>query len=556
MMKRILILGGGFGGVYAALTLEKLLKAELDRGEVELGLVSRDNYIVFQPMLPEVISGSIGIVDTITPIRRLCPRTNLYTRMFECIDLERRRVVAAAGFGSQQLYLEYDHLVIALGNVTTFAGQSGLAEHALPFKYLGDALVLRNHAIHVLEEADIEPDPEMRRSLLTFVVAGGGFSGVEAVAELNDFVRAAAKSFRNVRAEEIRVLLLHSGELILPELPESLARFAQRLLMKRGVELRLQTRLAGATADAALLSSGERVPTRTLVSTVPSGPNPLVAALRCRMDRGRIATTPYLELPEHPGVWAVGDCALIIDAKTGQPSPPTAQHATREARCVAENIAASLHGTPRRVFAFKALGKMGALGHRSAVAEVFGVKLSGFLAWWLWRTIYLMKLPGLDRKIRVAVDWTLNLLLPPDIVQLRTERSVGIRREHFEAGEVIFQEGGHGDWLYIVVDGQVEVLKRVPGQGDATLRRLGPGDCFGEIALLGNHIRSATTRSLTAVNVLAVDRDAFQALFSTLPPLRMFFERLIEDRMAPMASRHVEGEVVADNRPAAPASVG
>jgi NADH dehydrogenase len=555
-MKRILILGGGFGGVYAAVTLEKLLKAELDRGEVELGLVSRDNYIVFQPMLPEVISGSIGIVDTITPIRRLCPRTNLYTRMIESIDLERRRVVAAAGFGSQQLFLEYDHLVIALGNVTTFAGQSGLAEHALPFKYLGDALVLRNHAIHVLEEADIEPDPEMRRSLLTFVVAGGGFSGVEAVAELNDFVRAAAKSFRNVRPEEIRVLLLHSGELILPELPESLAGFAQRLLMKRGVELRLQTRLAGATADAALLSSGERVPTRTLVSTVPSGPNPLVAALRCRMDRGRIVTTPYLELHDHPGVWAVGDCALIIDAKTGQPSPPTAQHATREARCVAENIAASLHGTPKRAFAFKALGKMGALGHRSAVAEVFGVKLSGFLAWWLWRMIYLMKLPGLDRKIRVAVDWTLNLLLPPDIVQLRTERSVGIRREHFEAGEVIFQEGGHGDWLYIVVDGQVEVLKRVPGQGDATLRRLGPGDCFGEIALLGDHIRTATTRSLTAVNVLAVDRDAFQALFSTLPPLRLFFERLIEDRMAPKATLHEESEGLADDRPAAPVSVG
>src|SRR6266542_5177085 len=229
---RILILGGGCGGVYTAITLEKLLKAEIKRGEVELALISRDNYIVFQPMLPEVISGSIGIVDTITPIRRLCPRTNLYTRTIESIDLKRRRVTAATGFGSQQLHLEYDHLVIALGNVTSFAGQPGLAEHALPFKYLSDALVLRNHAIHVLEEADIEPDPEIRRSLLTFVVAGGGFSGVEAVAELNDFVRAAAKSFRNVMPEEIRVLLLHSGALILPELPESLAGFAQRLLMK------------------------------------------------------------------------------------------------------------------------------------------------------------------------------------------------------------------------------------------------------------------------------------------------------------------------------------
>jgi NADH:ubiquinone reductase (H+-translocating) len=546
---RIVILGGGFGGVYTALSLEKLLRSELDRGEVELGLVSRDNYIVFQPMLPEVISGSIGIVDTITPIRRLCPRTNLYTRMIETIDLARKQVVGAAGFGSQQLYLEYDHLVIALGNVTSFAGQPGLAEHALPFKYLGDALLVRNHAIHVLEEADIERDPEIRRSLLTFVVAGGGFSGVEAVAELNDFVRAAAKSFRNITAEEIRVVLLHAGPLILPELPESLAAFAQRLLMKRGVELRLNTRLHGATGDAALLVGGERIATRTLVSTVPSGPNPLVAALSCKKDRGRIVTDPYLELPDYRGVWAVGDCALVIDSQTSQPSPPTAQHATREARCVADNIVASLRGTPKRAFAFKALGKMGALGHRSAVAEVFGVKLSGFLAWWLWRTIYLTKLPGLDRKIRVAVDWTLDLLLPPDIVQLRTDRSVGFRREHFEPGEIIFQEGGHGEWFYILVDGEVDVVKHIPGQGMVSLRRLGPGDCFGEIALLSDHIRTATVRSITSVNLLAVDRDAFQALFSTLPPLRDFFARLLEERMAPLAGSG--GHPVDARRPSA-----
>ena len=232
----------------------------------------------------------------------------------------------------------------------------------------------------------------------------------------------------------------------------------------------------------------------------------------------------------------------MIDSRTGQPSPPTAQHATREARCVAQNIVASLRGTAKRPFAFNALGKMGSLGHRSAVAEVFGIKISGFFAWWLWRTIYLMKLPGLDRKIRVAVDWTLDLLLPADIVQLRTERGVGIRREHFEAGEVIFHEGGHGDWLYIIVDGEVEVLRRKPGQPDISLRRLVPGDCFGEIALLGDRVRTATTRSVTPVNLLAVDRDAFQALFSTLPPLRSFFERLIEERtMMNSARSDVDG---------------
>src|SRR5437867_10766989 len=232
---RILILGGGFGGVYTALTLERLLRHDLRRGTVEIALVNRENYIVFQPMLPEVISGSIGLVDTISPIRRLCPNTNLYTRPIEKVDIQRRRVLTAAGLGTRPCEIEYDHLVIALGNVTSLANLPGLAEHALPFKYLGDALTLRNRIIHTLEEADIEPDPDVRRTLLTFVVAGGGFSGVEAVAELNDFVRAAARSFRNVMPEEIRVVLLHAGPLILPELPASLARFAQRLLMKRGI---------------------------------------------------------------------------------------------------------------------------------------------------------------------------------------------------------------------------------------------------------------------------------------------------------------------------------
>jgi len=524
---RILILGGGFGGVYTALTLEKLLKREIRRGEVELGLVSRENYMVFQPMLPEVISGSIGILDTITPIRRLCPSTNLYTRTVECIDLAHRRVSSTAGFGSRAHHLHFDHLVLALGNVTSFAGQPGFTEYALPFKSLGDALALRNRIIHTLEEADIEPDPAIRRALLTFVVAGGGFSGVEAVAELNDFVRAAARSFRNVMPHELRVVLVHAGSTVLPELPASLGTFAQTILMKRGVEIRFNTLLTGATADAALLQGGDRIPTRTLVSTVPSGPNPLIATLPLAMERGRVAVDETLAVPDHPGLWAVGDCAAVHDARTGELCPPTAQHATRQARCVARNIAATLRGQPRQVFSFTALGKMGSLGRRSAVAEILGVKVSGLLAWWLWRTIYLMKLPGLDRKLRVATDWTLDLVLPPDIVQLETRRGLGVRREYFEPGQVIFREGDRGDWLYVVTDGQVEVLHE---GGGAPLRRLGRGECFGEIALVSDRPRSATVRAVSASNVLAVDRDAFQALFATLPPLKSFFESLIAAR--------------------------
>jgi NADH dehydrogenase len=335
-----------------------------------------------------------------------------------------------------------------------------------------------------------------------------------------------------VRPEEIRVMLLHAGGLILPELPRSLAEFAQALLMKRGVEIRLETRLAGATADTALLAGGERIATRTLVSTVPSGPNPLVAMLPVKKERGRILVDSHLQVPEVPGLWAVGDCAAVRDAGTGDFCPPTAQHATRQAACVARNVAAAVNGNERKAFAFTAVGKMGSLGRRSAVAEVFGLKLSGFLAWWLWRTVYLMKLPGLDRKIRVATDWTLDLILPPDIVQLKTDRALGVRREYFEPGQVVFREGDRGDQLYVVTEGEVDVLRTIPGRGEQPVRRLGPGDCFGEIALVSDGARSATVRAVSPTSVLAVDRDAFQAMFASLPPLRGFVEQLIESRNA------------------------
>ena len=530
---RILIIGGGFGGVYTAMKLEKFLRKDPD---VEIGLISKENYLVFQPMLPEVISGSIGILDTIAPIRRLCPHTNLYTREVESIDLQQRIVTTSAGFRPRPYKLEYDYLVIAMGNVTSFAGQAGLAEHALPFKYLADALTLRNHVIHALEEADIETDPELRRVLLTFVVAGGGFSGVEAVAELNDFVRASAHNFRRINPAEIRVILLHAGELILPELQRNLAQFAQKVLQRRGVDIRLNTKLAGATAESAILEGGQRIGTKTLVSTVPAAPNPVVAALPCKKERGKIVVDKHLEIVNHPGVWALGDCAWVVDHQTWQPCPPTAQHATRQATCVANNIVASLHGQPKQTFSFKALGKLAALGHHSAVAEVFGYNISGFLAWLLWRSIYLMKLPGFDRKVRVATDWFLDLILPPDIVQLKMESAANYGREHFEPSEIIFRQGDRGDRLYIVVDGEVEVVREEPGKGECLVGRLGPGACFGEMALVTDMPRMATARTRTRVNLVTIDRTTFNALFAYHPPLRQMFQQLISERIRALSA--------------------
>jgi NADH:ubiquinone reductase (H+-translocating) len=524
---RIVILGGGFAGVYTAMALEKALR----RGdEYEIILVNKENYFVFQPMLPEVISGTIGLTDVVSPLRRLLPRTDIHIREVESVDFERKIVTTSPGFKPHPHLIPFDHLVLAMGTVTDFRGLPGLPEHAMPFKNLGDALELRNHLIRALEEASIERhDMELRQQLLTFVVAGGGFSGVEVVAEVNDFVRNVARSYPRIDPSEIRVILLHGIDRILPEVDESLALFAQKILAKRGVEIRLRTRLASATGNAAILSGGEAIPTRTLVSTVPSFPHPLLEGLALPKSKtGRLVTDGHLQVEGTPNVWAVGDCARIATAD-GTVVPPTAQHATRQADVAAHNILTTIRGGPKRIFDFKGLGKMGALGHRSAVAEILGVKLSGFLAWWVWRTIYLMKMPGWGRRLKVATAWSLDLILPPELVELRFAGSQGIGQEHYEPGQDVFREGELGDRLYIILSGEAEVRRKGPA-GDTVLAQLGPGQCFGEMALVNMASRNATVRCTAPLDVLSLPKKEFAVLAANLPDLRRSFERLAGER--------------------------
>ena len=525
---RIVILGGGFAGVYTAMALERALAR---RDDFEITLVNKENYLVFQPLLPEVISGSIGITDVVSPIRRLLPRTDFHVRDVESVDLERQEVRTSPGFKPHPHVIRYDHLVLALGNVTDFRGLPGLPEHAMPFKNLGDALHLRNHVIRALEEAAIEKDDaELRRQLLTFVVAGGGFSGVEVVAELNDFVRGVASHYRGIEPSEIRVLLLHSQDRILPEMDASLALFAQRILAARGVEVRLKTRLQAATGYEAILKGGERIPTRTLVSTVPSSPHPLVERLPLpKAGHGRVLTDSGLRVQGEERVWALGDCALVTVGTSGTTAPPTAQHAIRQAEVVAHNLVATLRGGEQRVFDFKGLGTMGSLGRRSAVAQVFGMKLSGFLAWWLWRTVYLMKLPGWGRRLKVAAAWTLDLVLPAETVQLKLGVSQGVTREHFEPGQYVFRQGELGDRLFIILSGEAEVL-RADEQGETLLARLGAGQCFGEMALVQQQARNASVRCAQTMDVLSLPKEEFAVLAANLPDLRRSFERLTEQR--------------------------
>lgn len=526
--KRILILGGGFAGIYLARRLERILRP----GEATIQLVNQENYWVYQPMLPEVITGSIGLTDIVSPIRHLCPHTQLIMREVESIDLARKVVTVSPGFRPRQLELPYDYLVIALGGITNFFGMPGMIEHGKPFRTLADALQLRNHLIQVLEEADLEADAAMRKKLLTFVVAGGGFSGVELMAELNDFVHRVKRSYPRLRKETVRCVLVHPKAHILPEMDQRLAIFAEKILTKRGVEIVPNDRVTAATSEKAVLKSGKEIFCKTLASTVPSGPPPVLAKLDCKKEKGRVVANSNLELEGYAGqVWAVGDCAAVSTV-AGNPVPPTAQHAIRAAELTADNIVMAMRGGQPRGFEFEGLGKLASLGHYSAIADILGVRISGFPAWLLWRFIYLMKMPGLNRKVRIGLDWLVALLFPPDLVQIKAVKESGITRQHFDAGEAVFNQGDLGDNVYIIEKGQCEVLREVPGEEPQHLADLGAGDYFGEMAVLGNVSRSATVRAAVATDVLLIPSGDFHLLKTSVPAFGSVFEELAKARAA------------------------
>jgi NADH dehydrogenase len=418
--QQIVILGGGFGGIYAALELEKKLAKNPG---VHITLINRDNFFLFTPMLHEVAGSDLDITDIVNPVRKLLKRTIFFKGDVEHLDLPGRKVHVSHGDEHHHHEFSYDHLVLALGNVTNFYNLPGLAERALTMKSLGDAILVRNRMIEYLEEADFECCAGEREPLMTVVVAGGGFSGVETIASINDFMRQALHAYRNLNAKDLRLVLVHSGPIILPELGEKLGTYAQKKLAERGVEIRLNSRVLGFTEEGVKLSDGTLINTSTLIWTAGTAPNAMLESLPCMKDKGRLKVTEYLEVQDWPGVWALGDCACIPDKRAGKSYPPTAQHALREGAIVAHNIVASIQGGRKKPFTFKTIGQLAAIGRRTGVANILGVQFSGFIAWWLWRTIYLSKLPRFEKKLRVALNWTLDLLFAKDLVQFLTLRS-------------------------------------------------------------------------------------------------------------------------------------
>jgi NADH:ubiquinone reductase (H+-translocating) len=425
LTKRIVILGGGFGGMRTAECLEEQLRAD---PSVSITLVSDTNALLFTPMLAEVAGSSLEPSHISTPLRSSLHRTEFIRGRAARIDLAQRRVILQndspdQGTGPSR-EIAYDHLVLALGSVSNYFGMANIEKYAFGFKSLLDAIRIRNHVIEMFERADRESDPSQRRALLTFVIAGGGFAGVELAGALNDFAHGIIADYPNLRSEELTVVLVHARDRILPELSESLAHYAQKKMEERGVRFRLNSRLTDAQPDVVVLSDGE-IRAATLVWTAGTAPNPLLKSLPVERDlRGAVVVDETLAVRGHIDLWALGDCAAVSDTKHGKTCPPTAQFALRQAEVLAKNIHAQLKSRPNRTFHFDSLGAMCVVGHQTACAELTvpfartrAVRFSGLLAWLMWRGVYLSKLPGVERKIRVLMDWTVELFFPRDIVQ-------------------------------------------------------------------------------------------------------------------------------------------
>lgn len=413
---RIVILGGGFGGVYTARRLEKQLR---NGPNVEITLVSRDNYFLMTPLLFEAGSGVLDPRHTVTPIRRMLDRTQFDEAEVERIDFDRRCVVIRHAEDAAPLELPYDQLVFAVGGITNRSIIPG-SEHAVTFKTLADAIRLRNQMIDTFEEADLPHSFLERRKMLTFIVVGAGLVGVELMGEFTEFVQSISASYKNARQQLAQFHLIEAGPRVLPELDESLATYAQRTLERRGVRVHLNAPVREIGKDRVTLNDGTIIEGDTIVLCAGVTANPLLADVPLAKDRkGRIATDATMRSTSHPDVWAIGDCASIPDPN-GKPYPQLAQHALREAKVLAHNLACAVRGrtSEYRTFVYENMGTLAALGHFNGVGRVLKFKIRGFLAWWVWRSYYLSQMPRFERKLRIVLDWTVALFFPFDIVKL------------------------------------------------------------------------------------------------------------------------------------------
>jgi NADH dehydrogenase len=487
--------------------------------ECEILLFNSENHMVFHPLLADVAGASINVDAAATPLRQMLPNVRCHTERVHRIDLAASEI--AFDDGSELSRLHYDHVVIACGAESNLSIIPGMTEHAFAFKIMRDAIDLRQHIVRQMEQAESTIDPQRRRWHLSFIIVGAGFSGVEVAGEVNELVRSSTRFYHNFRKEDVVVSLIHPNDHILPEVAPTLAEFARKKMEKAGITLVLNTRAVAATQEGVQLSDGRMLAGGTIVCTIGTATSPLVQYLDAPKERGRILTQPDMRIQGHSNAWALGDCALIINAYDNKPSLTTGQFAERQGRQAALNLVRVLKGKPTQPFRFKALGELCSIGGYQAVAEMFGMHISGFLAWFLWRGVYLFKLPTWSRRLKVALDWSWDLLFPRDLSFLNSDTAKQFTRAYYRPGDFIQRQGDPARVFSVIEEGQAEVLiSDAPDAPERVVAVLNKGDFFGDAALIENRPHQTSIRARTVVRLRQASSALFSEMAGSFAPLR------------------------------------
>ncbi|HEY6131121.1 MAG TPA: FAD-dependent oxidoreductase [Halioglobus sp.] len=520
---KVVIIGGGFGGMFTAKKLQKI-----SRGDLDIELISKINYFVYQPLLPEVAAGTLDPQDAVTPLRHLLKGVHVRLAEVTGIDLPAKQVVLLQGQKKILQRLDYDHLVIATGQIANLSMFPGFEHHSLTMKDLSDAYRLRNRVIECMEMADVTRFAEIKQRALTFVVAGGGFSGVETTGELAEMIERILPQYPNIQRHEVRMVLIQRDDRVLPEMSERLSQYTLTQLEKRGVEVWLNTSIQSATQQAVYTSDGRSVPTRTIVTTIGNGPSDFVKSLPINLQRGRIPVTPELEVIGLENVWSIGDAALIplSGESTASPyAPPTAQFAVQQANVLAKNIVPRCRGQQLLAFEYAVSGIMASLGGYRGVAEIFGVRVTGLLAWFLWRAAYIGMLPGLATRIRVGLDWLLDYFMPRTIAYMGESDRPATRYLYYCKGEVVQYANEVPAGFYIVVSGCLEQQLDKP-DGEHLSRQMQAGDSWGSRALKESRLTQGRITALEDSKLLLVKSEDFQRLRHSFKPLNDYLTGL------------------------------
>ncbi len=518
-MKKILILGGGFGGVYCARTLQKF---NLESFEVEL--VSNNNYFIFQPLLPEVASGTISAGDAVTPIRQMLPNIKFRNAEIKEINCYKKKIVVVQGRRRREHHLNYDHLIVALGQVSNKDIIPGLKHHSFTMRTLKDAYNVRNHLLGCLELADVTRDKNLKKKLLNIVVIGGGFSGVETIGELQEMSDRLLPYYKNIKKKEIKFYIVEYSERLLPELNNNISQYTHKIFKKRNIKIYLKTSLNDVSANKAYFSNGKSIETNTIISTIGSTVSEVIKSSGLPLKNSKIITNEFLEVSNFNNIWALGDAALVPNGqKKIAYSPPTAQFAVRQAKFLAKNIFSKIHNQKLKKFEYKSKGALASLGSKKGVGKIYFFNVKGLLAWIIWRIFYLSFIPSFPTRVRVLFNWILEFFIPRNAVLTEPHVKNPVSYLVFKKGDIVFEEGMIADGFYIVKEGEFENTYERTKNGEIFKKKYKKGSHFGSRVLLEGGRRTGTIIAKTDSLVLKIDTSSFRLLTENLPVLKNYF---------------------------------